>query len=96
MKHGIQCILSVFVCICPVFSAAVSLADESRVVFRGPDGTEYRVQAGPPAGKTAAAKTADVAGVSASYATENSIQGFVYRMYNVALEREPEEEGFNF
>ena len=38
---------------------------------------------------------AGVAGVSASYATENSTKGFVYRMYKVVLGREPDEDGFN-
>ena len=38
----------------------------------------------------------DVAGVNAAYESENSVRGFVYRMYKTVLGREPEEAGFNY
>lgn len=37
-----------------------------------------------------------VAGVNAAYENENSVRGFVYRMYKTVLGREPEEGGFNY
>ena len=41
-------------------------------------------------------ETPGVAGAYTAYANEDSIKGFVYRMYKVALGREPEPEGFLF
>ena len=38
----------------------------------------------------------DVAGVNAAYQNENSVRGFVYRMYKTVLGREPEDAGFNY
>ena len=38
----------------------------------------------------------DVAGVNTAYENENSVRGFVYRMYKTVLGREPEESGFNY
>lgn len=37
-----------------------------------------------------------VAGVNAAYADEQSVRGFVYRMYTIVLGRDPEEGGFDF
>lgn len=41
-------------------------------------------------------ETPGVAGAYTAYADTNDIRGFVYRMYKIALGREPEPEGFTF
>ena len=66
----------------------------------------YDCAATEPAETNRSTRTVDVAAVSsrdkgvdavsASYATESSTRGFVYRMYKVVLGREPEEAGFEY